>query len=216
MNYFKELPANAKAIKNTLNWCTPDGKIYGQETRKVPNRWHKDMFTPVKHYGEYFECSFSLAQGYKYCALKYLDKNGKYIKKSRRWHIVIAETFIPNPENKTCVNHIDNNRTNNRVDNLEWVTPKENVYHSFVKGRRKVLKGVQRTTVLTDFQVSQIAKLRTLYTVNQLSKLFNIKYSTLKNIIRRVNKRRLDNQQPSIYKDIYEGSTTIPQGVRLK
>ena len=102
------------------------------------------------------------------------------------------------------------------MDNLEWVTPKENVYHSFTHGIRKKLKDVQRTTVLTDFQVSQIAKLRELYTVNQISKLFNIKYSTLKNIIRRVNNRRLDNQQPSIYQDIYEGSTTIPLGVRLK
>ena len=150
--------------------------------------------------------------GYCRCSVQKLD--GKY--SSQPVHRLVAKAFIPNPENKTCVNHVDNNRTNNRVDNLEWVTPKENVYHSFVKGDRKKLKNVQRTTVLTDFQVSQIAKLRTLYTVNQVSKLLNIKYSTLKNIIRRVNKRRLDNQQPSIYEDIYEGSTTIPQGVRLK
>ncbi len=134
MNYFKELPANAKAIKNTLNWCTPDGKIYGQETRKVPNRWHKDMFTPVKHYGEYFECSFSLAQGYKYCALKYLDKNGKYIKKSRRWHIVIAETFIPNPENLPVVGHKNNIKTDCRVDNLYWTTYSENTQKAVNEG----------------------------------------------------------------------------------
>ena len=165
-----------------------------------------------KHYGDVIEKFCKDQDGYCKCTVQKLD--GTY--SSQPVHRLVAKAFIPNPENKTCVNHIDNNRTNNRVDNLEWVTPKENVYHSFVKGRRKVLKGVQRTTVLTDFQVSQIAKLRTLYTVNQLSKLFNIKYSTLKNIIRRVNKRRLDNQQPSIYEDIYEGSTTIPLGVRPK
>lgn len=165
-----------------------------------------------KHHGDVIEKFCKDQDGYCKCTVQKLD--GTY--SSQPVHRLVAKAFIPNPENKTCVNHIDNNRTNNRVDNLEWVTPKENVYHSFVKGSRKVLKGVQRTTVLTDFQVSQIAKLRTLYTVNQLSKLFNIKYSTLKNIIRRVNKRRLDNQQPSIYEDIYEGSTTIPQGVRLK
>lgn len=149
-----------------------------------------------------------------YCRCTVQKVNGKY--SSQPVHRLVAKAFIDNPENKPCVNHKDNDRTNNRVDNLEWVTPKENVHHSFVQGKRKILKEVQRTTVLTDFQVSQIAKLRALYTVNQLSKLFNIKYSTLKNIIRRVNKRRLDNQQPSIYEDIYEGSTTIPQGVRLK
>lgn len=165
-----------------------------------------------KHHGDVISEFCKDRDGYCRCTVQKLD--GK--KTSQPVHRLVAKTFIPNPENKTCVNHIDNDRTNNRVDNLEWVTPKENVYHSFVYGDRKKLKDVQRTTVLTDFQVSQIGKLRNIYTVNQISKLFNIKYSTLKNVIRRVNKRRLDNQQPSIYKDIYEGSTTIPQGVRLK
>jgi len=164
------------------------------------------------HHGDIIEKFCKDRDGY--CRYTVQKLNGKYT--SQLVHRLVAKAFIPNPENKPSVNHINNDRTNNRVDNLEWVTAKENVYHSFIKGERKRLKGVQRTTVLTDFQVSQIAKLRSLYTVNQISKLFNIKYSTLKNIIRRVNKRRLDNQQPSIYKDIYEGSTTIPQGVRLK
>lgn len=165
-----------------------------------------------KHHNDVISEFCKDRDGYCRCTVQKVD--GK--KSSQPVHRLVAKAFIPNPENKTCVNHKDNDRANNRVDNLEWVTPKENVYHSFVCGDRKKLKDVQRTTVLTDFQVSQIARLRTIYAVNQISKLLNIKYSTLKNIIRRVNKRRLDNQQPSIYEDIYEGSTTIPQGVRLK
>ena len=145
-----------------------------------------------------------------YCRCTVFLPDGR--KTSAPVHRLVAKAFIDNPDNKTCVNHKDNDRTNNRVENLEWVTPKENVIHSFLHGNRKVHKEVPTNTVLTDFQVSQIDKLRTIYSVSQIAKLFNIKYTTLKNIIRKVKTRRLDNQQPSIYQDIYEGSTTIPEG----
>lgn len=52
-------------------------------------------------------------------------------RKNRNIHRVIAETFIPNPDNLPCVNHKDGNKLNNSVDNLEWCTQSENVLHSF-------------------------------------------------------------------------------------
>ena len=52
-------------------------------------------------------------------------------------HRLVAQTFIPNPENKPQVNHIDCNRQNNNVSNLEWVTPQENTQHAKKLGRLK-------------------------------------------------------------------------------
>jgi len=50
-------------------------------------------------------------------------------------HRLVAIAFIPNPKNKRCVNHIDYNRNNNDISNLEWCTHKENYYHSDKIGR---------------------------------------------------------------------------------
>lgn len=60
--------------------------------------------------------------------------NTKRIKKPI--HRLVAETFIPNPDNKPQVNHIDEDKTNNTLDNLEWVTAKENVNHGTAISRR--------------------------------------------------------------------------------
>lgn len=79
---------------------------------------------------------------------------------------------------------------------------------------------IPKRTILTDFQISQIDKLRAIYTVNQIAKLFNIEYQSLKNIIhkRKQIDERLDNQhQAVIIQFITEGSTTIPYvGVGFK
>jgi hypothetical protein len=58
-------------------------------------------------------------------------------KKNYSLHRLIANTYICNPNNKPQVNHIDGNKANNRVSNLEWVTSKENMQHSYDKGLRK-------------------------------------------------------------------------------
>jgi hypothetical protein len=52
-------------------------------------------------------------------------------------HRVVAKCFIPNPNNKPQINHLDGNKLNNNIQNLEWVTNSENQKHAYSIGLRK-------------------------------------------------------------------------------
>ena len=63
-----------------------------------------------------------------YCVVS-LRKNG--IQKTEKVHRLIAKTFLENPFNKSDVNHIDGNKLNNEISNLEWATKSENHLHKY-------------------------------------------------------------------------------------
>ncbi len=70
---------------------------------------------------------------------------GEGLKKKALVHRMVAEAFLPNPENLPQVNHRDNIKDNNKVDNLEWVTNQENATHavSYMGTRRTPVIGVK-------------------------------------------------------------------------
>ena len=69
-----------------------------------------------------------------YMQVAYRDENQKT--KHERVHTIYAHCFIPNPNNYKYVNHIDSDKTNYSLDNLEWCTNSYNVYHCWHSGNR--------------------------------------------------------------------------------
>lgn len=72
-----------------------------------------------------------MKNGYVSLELRMNDTNKRHLV-----HRLIAEVFIPNPNNKPNVNHINGIRNDNRIDNLEWCTQSENILHAFKRGTK--------------------------------------------------------------------------------
>ena len=100
-----------------------DGKIYTidhtnlRKNGRVDNRKGKQLKPSIDKYG-YEKVT--------------LTQNGK--RKTFTVHKLVAMTYLPNPKNKTTINHIDGNKRNNNVTNLEWATEKENQIHKWKNG----------------------------------------------------------------------------------
>lgn len=129
MTLLDKLPEDAVKVEGTMNWVDPRGNVYGIETRKLKNS-RTGKKTKHKNYGKYFKYNTftNHKNGYVYCTFKYIKDESKeeYYNKQRRVHIVIAETFLENPNNYPIVGHKNNIKNDNRVENLYWTTWQEN------------------------------------------------------------------------------------------
>lgn len=113
----------------TLYEISNKGKI-----RSLDKSWLNDRGGLCKKPGKIL--SPELCHGYYHIKLW---KDGRF--KWQQMHQLVAIAFIPNPENKPHVNHINSVRSDNRIENLEWCTPKENLVHASLAGRLKHING---------------------------------------------------------------------------
>lgn len=113
-----------------------------------------------------------------------LTNNGKG--RNFKLHRLVAIAFIPNPENKPQVNHIDGNKLNNLPSNLEWNTSKENINHAWETGLSKAKKGVNcNLSKLEDKDVLNIRKLKETTSSKDIAKIYNINVSAVNKIIKK-------------------------------
>ena len=99
-----------------------------------------------------------------------------------RVHRLLAMTFIPNPNNLPEVNHIDGVKTNNNLENIEWVTHKQNMSHAFKIGLVNNTGEENGQSILTKEQVIEIKKLKGKLSQEKISKLFPVSRSAIQGI----------------------------------
>lgn len=97
-------------------------------------------------------------------------------------HRLVALSFIPNTENKSSVNHIDFNKLNNIIENLEWVTHSENMKHCFDNNRHpgSGLKGSQmHTSKINEKQAKEIREQKGSISGLELAKKYGVSHTII-------------------------------------
>ena len=124
-----------------------------------------------------------------------LNYNGK--DRTARVHRLVAETFIDNPDNKETVNHINGNKEDNNINNLEWSDRHEQLVHAYKNKLKIAQKGVENcNAALTEEQVREIRKLYKYrskeYNTITLARKYGVNNSTIGDIVRFVTYKDID------------------------
>lgn len=161
----------------------------------------EEIWKPIKGYKDYEISSTGRVRSHKFgrtTILKFRYNRDGYIQytltqngigHTHRANRLVAEAFIPNPENKPTVNHIDGDKTNNNVDNLEWATKKEQMEHAYRLGLKKPVSGVHHgSSALTEEQVKEIRRIYKGHSkefgMKALAKKYNVSTATIDKCVR--------------------------------
>lgn len=148
------------------------GRVMRIGHHRISMRYNKNG----KHYPtKILSCSIN-SQGYVNTQIRQLSGHFKTFKV----HRLVATLFIDNVDNKPQVNHIDGNKQNNRIDNLEWCTNGENGKHAWDNGLRKRLVGEKNkfSKAINQFDI-QGNYIKTWGSIGQITKELGISHSLI-------------------------------------
>ena len=146
---------------------TKSGEIYSHRTNKF-------LKLQLSRTGYLCFCTRFEGKNSKACLLKV--------------HRLVAETYIKNIDNKPFVNHIDGNKLNNNVTNLEWCTASENIRHAHIIGLKFAAKGTKNAnSKLSDKDVQEIRQNIEKLTIRELAVKYGVHHSTISRCV--TNKR---------------------------
>ena len=154
-------------VNNISTWyyITEDGKCYNSKTDNY-------LKGQVNYKNGYLSYNITLPDGSK---------------KRLYAHRLVAENYLEQPlnKNKNQVNHIDGNKLNNISDNLEWVTPKENIRHAIENDLSSIKYGSKNlSSKLKEEDVKYIRENAGINkSVKELSEIYNVSTTTIYNII---------------------------------
>lgn len=133
---------------------TSEGRVFTQTKRKIPL-----VTTGMEFTGNF---KFILEPERE---MSYTLNNRGYLtvvirRKTHMLHRLVAQAFLPNPENKAMVNHLDGDKQNNHVSNLEWCTVQENNQHARETGLHRQAKGYTPKYRSADTKRKSLANLK--------------------------------------------------------
>jgi len=154
-----------------------------EEQESLENEIWKQVIIKDKDTTNYYVSSLGRFKNSKGIIMKdYKPHHSGYIyvrvnKDKYALHRLVAFTFLENPENKAYVNHIDGNKTNNSLVNIEWNTPNENSLHSHKTGLTKCF-----TRKITQYDL-EMNKIKDFNSIVEASKILNIGKTNIKAVL---------------------------------
>ena len=135
-----------------------------------------------------------LNQETSWCGYKRVKLSKNNVTKFQSVHRLVATAFISNPDNYAQVNHIDGDKSNNVLGNLEWCNNSQNHKHAFIKKLRVPMGGINNPR--SKLNESNVEEIKSLYKTNnysqrELAVLFNVSQTTINNIINNLSWKKL-------------------------